>query len=333
MQDQIDTSQLSQLLNPNVNPDVNPDDAAIKDKRAYYELLVRSGWFLPKFTSKFINQKTLIYVREEKIFVPKQTQVVFRLCCTPPTKQIMVDKYIKYCDDNNLTHGIDIKKMNFPDKEYLILAISTLTAGNDEIFGRNYYPIIKQPRLSSAMSFTLTNKDGMLSNIPHHLLGQKGGRSVKMNVLSKDEKMQLKMMRAQDLSKKHQEKVERLSKEIQAQKISDALFGNSQTIDLEQERARIKAEVHKELESQATQFIENKEQEMRVEFQRQLKTQIALAQLGAGSSVQEDSMASGHSTKQMKKNSRSTVSRMAPFPNTIKNEDEMGDNTFEQQMM
>jgi len=34
---------------------VNAEEAAIKDKKAYYELLVRAGWFLPKLSSKFIN--------------------------------------------------------------------------------------------------------------------------------------------------------------------------------------------------------------------------------------------------------------------------------------
>ena len=51
---------------------VNPEDASLKDKRAYYELLVRAGFFLPKLSSKFINQKMLMLIRESKVFVPKQ---------------------------------------------------------------------------------------------------------------------------------------------------------------------------------------------------------------------------------------------------------------------
>ena len=51
---------------------VNPEDASLKDKRAYYELLVRAGFFLPKLSSKFINQKMLMLIRESKVWVPKQ---------------------------------------------------------------------------------------------------------------------------------------------------------------------------------------------------------------------------------------------------------------------
>jgi len=34
---------------------VNPEEAALRDKRSYYELLVRAGFFMPKLSSKFIN--------------------------------------------------------------------------------------------------------------------------------------------------------------------------------------------------------------------------------------------------------------------------------------
>jgi hypothetical protein len=43
---------------------VHPEDASLRDKRAYYELLVRAGFFLPKLSSKFINQKMLMLIRE-----------------------------------------------------------------------------------------------------------------------------------------------------------------------------------------------------------------------------------------------------------------------------
>jgi hypothetical protein len=122
------------------------------------------------------------------VFVPKQEQVIFRLCCTPPSKQIMIEKYVSYCSNNSLEHGINARTQNFPDKEYLILAISTLSGGKDEIFGRNYYPLNKQPRINTPSAITLSNNDGLLTNIPPHLLGSKG-RSIKLSVLSPDEKM------------------------------------------------------------------------------------------------------------------------------------------------
>ena len=53
------------------NLQVSLEDANIKDKKAYYELLVRNGWYLPKLSSKFINQKTLLAIRDKKIFAPQ----------------------------------------------------------------------------------------------------------------------------------------------------------------------------------------------------------------------------------------------------------------------
>ena len=54
----IDTSAnpLNSLLQSQVQAQahtqvVNPEDAALRDKRAYYELLVRAGFFLPKLSS------------------------------------------------------------------------------------------------------------------------------------------------------------------------------------------------------------------------------------------------------------------------------------------
>lgn len=272
MTDQIDidtsTNPLNSLLQSQVQAHtqaVNPEDAALRDKRAYYELLVRAGFFLPKLSSKFINQKMLMLIREAKVFVPKQAQVVFRVCCTPPSKQTLIDKYLAYCGANSLEHGINAKAQNYPDKEYLVLAISTLSNGNDDIFGRNYYPLAKQPRINTPAKFTITNNDGLLTNIPPHLLGGKG-RSIKLSVFSPEEKMQVKMMKAEEAIKKHQAHKTKIEKEIQAQKITRALLDDSKNFDPDQERERIKAALVVELQTQANQFIATREQEMQAEF-------------------------------------------------------------------
>ena len=321
----IDTSAnpLNSLLQSQVQAQahtqaVNPEDAALRDKRAYYELLVRAGFFLPKLSSKFINQKMLMLIREAKVFVPKQAQVVFRVCCTPPSKQTLIDKYLAYCGANSLEHGINAKAQNYPDKEYLVLAISTLSSGNDEIFGRNYYPLAKQPRINTPAKFTITNNDGLLTNIPPHLLGGKG-RSIKLSVFSPEEKMQIKMMKAEEAIKKHQAHKTKIEKEIQAQKITRALLDDSKNFDPDQERERIKAALVIELQTQANQFIATREQEMQAEFQRQLQMQMP----DSAEPMEEESLRSGKQTK------KRPPSKMAPFPSTIRNADSMNDNSFD----
>jgi len=116
------------------------DDVNLKNKKALYELMVRSGWFLPKLSSKFMNQKTMNLIRSKKIFSLMQREVVFRLCFCPPSKETLLLKFHNYLQQIKQDPGIDMEKQNFPDKEYLILCIATLSKGNDEIFDKMYYP-------------------------------------------------------------------------------------------------------------------------------------------------------------------------------------------------
>jgi len=48
--------------------DVFASEANLKNKQAFYELMLRDGYFLPKLNSKFINQKVLQLIRDKKIF-------------------------------------------------------------------------------------------------------------------------------------------------------------------------------------------------------------------------------------------------------------------------
>ena len=59
---------------------------------------------------------------------------------TPPSKLVLINKLEQYLKNFDVKSGIDLEKGNFPDKEWLILAIATLSAGKDEIFNPNYVP-------------------------------------------------------------------------------------------------------------------------------------------------------------------------------------------------
>ena len=58
-----------------------------------YELMIRDGYYLPDESSKFVNQKMLQKIREKKVFAIQQREVFFRICATPPSKSILVNKY------------------------------------------------------------------------------------------------------------------------------------------------------------------------------------------------------------------------------------------------
>ena len=119
---------------------MNATDANLKNKQAFYELMIRDGYYLPKLTSKFMNQKMMQAIRDKKVFALLQKQIVFRICISPPSKEHLLIKLHQYLDAQKVSSGIDLKKENFPDKDWIILAIATLSQGNDEIFGKSYYP-------------------------------------------------------------------------------------------------------------------------------------------------------------------------------------------------
>jgi hypothetical protein len=63
--------------------------------------------------------------------------------------------------------------------------------------------------------------------------------------------MQLKMAKAEESIKKHQELKSKIEKEIQTQKIKKALFEDAQNFNPEQERERIRQSLFNDLKAQA----------------------------------------------------------------------------------
>ena len=74
-----------------------------------------------------------------------------------------------------------MKKENFPDKRWLILAISTLSQGKDEIFASDYMP--SKPRAKVVQEQL---DQPMFENIPLHLQAKGRGRALRFNGLTKE---------------------------------------------------------------------------------------------------------------------------------------------------
>ena len=113
---------------------------ALKNMGAFHELMRRNGFAMPDLSSKFINQNTLFGMYSGQIYSLKQIDVVYREVAKPPTKLMMVQKFEDYLSRVNVKSGIDMAKKNFPDKTWLILAVATLSRGQDEIFDPEYVP-------------------------------------------------------------------------------------------------------------------------------------------------------------------------------------------------
>jgi hypothetical protein len=158
-----------------------------KNVQAFWEHEMRNGVFLPDYTSKFVNMPTLLLIKEGKIFRIMQHQIVFKVCMTPPVKQVLVKKMEAYLKTHGIASGIDHSKQNYPDKNWLILVIATLSGGKDEIFDPNYVP--SKETFSAGVSKNEMTA-ALNSNIPQHLLGFGKGRHCKINGVTKEEKVQ-----------------------------------------------------------------------------------------------------------------------------------------------
>jgi hypothetical protein len=162
-------------------------EVVYKNVKAYWEQEMRSGTFLPDYSSKYINMPMLRNIKDGKVLKIKQEQVVFRVCMTPPSKQVLVQKMELLLVPHGISSGIDHSKHNYPDKFWLILVIATLTGGSDEIFHPNYVPPKEGFTAAIAkneMSVAVNN------NIPQHLLGFGKGRHCKVGGFTKEEKFQ-----------------------------------------------------------------------------------------------------------------------------------------------
>jgi hypothetical protein len=201
------------------NISVNVMDALVKDKKAYHELLVRSGFVLPDLESKFISCDNLIAIHNKKIYGLKVEDVVYRQCVTPPSKQVLVDKLNFYLKGQGLPpSGINPIRKNYPDKPWLILAIASLSKGSDDMFKKDYVPQPSEKRANAKMNFMVNNSDGLFTNVPSHLLSTKPNRGFRIGTVSKEDKLQAQMLIAQDRLAKQQAVLEKRQLELDAHK-------------------------------------------------------------------------------------------------------------------
>jgi len=56
---------------------------------------------------------------------------------------VLIEKLHGYLAPHKLSTGIDLTKENFPDKPWLIIAVSSVSGGKDEIFAKDYIPSIE----------------------------------------------------------------------------------------------------------------------------------------------------------------------------------------------
>ena len=109
------------------------------------------------------------------------------MCVKPPSKLILIQKLLKYLEDLKIPSGIDLRKQNFPDKAWLVLAIATVSGGKDEIFHRDYLPSNNLLRPNAQQP--VLPVDPAFQKIPLHLQASGRGRHLKIGGLTKEDKI------------------------------------------------------------------------------------------------------------------------------------------------
>ena len=168
---------------------VPADEVMISGVAMLHELMTRQGYVLPAVKSRWTTQKRLLEVRDGKVWALKASDVVYRQCTRPPSCRVLSEKIASLLVAKNLpTLGIDIAKEKFPDRPWLILALASLSKGDDEIFNRDYVPIFEHIRKNAPQQLLLSNHDGLL-DVPVALRDKKGKRSLRMATLSKEDQL------------------------------------------------------------------------------------------------------------------------------------------------
>ena len=150
-------------------PQVPLSEVKISGKAMLRELMIRHGRCLFKLNSKFCTLEKLIKIRDGVIWVPTQSEVVYRECTRPPSCRILAEKVVAYCAQKGLNSGIDVAKEVWPDQEYLVKLVATLSDGDDEIFELDYVPSAGQLKKNIQPPIMVHNHDGLLT-VPPALL-------------------------------------------------------------------------------------------------------------------------------------------------------------------
>jgi hypothetical protein len=142
---------------------------------------------------------------------------------------VLLKKLEGYLKTLNIKSGIDPDKS--PDKEWLVLALATVSGGKDEIFEPNYMPnrssigTPKQSLIDLAVDL----------QVPAHLLGFGKGRHLTVGGPSKEEKVAQQIEAAEQRLLKQEGKKKKLMEALDVIKSKD-----KQQMQKVQEREKVK---------------------------------------------------------------------------------------------
>jgi len=112
------------------------------------------------------------------------------VCTRPPSCKVLSEKLNDYLKRLSLPpSGIDMIKEKFPNRDWLVLAVATLSEGNDEIFDKGYVPTQEQLRRDAVPPLRVHNNDGVL-DVPEALRDKTKKRALRMITLTKEDRIE-----------------------------------------------------------------------------------------------------------------------------------------------
>ena len=114
---------------------------------------------------------------------------MFRICTRPPSCRVLSQKLDGYLARQQLPpSGINIEKEKYPDRDWLILAVATLSQGNDEVFNKDYVPSADQLKRQVPQTIFVHKNDGLL-DVPEALREKGKKRAIRMATLTKEDRL------------------------------------------------------------------------------------------------------------------------------------------------
>jgi len=176
------------------------NEVKISSVTMLHEMMTRNSFVLPALKCRWTTLQKLLFVRDGKLWGLKQPQVVFRICTRPPSCRVLSQKLDDYLALQRLPQsGIDIEKEKFPNRDWLVLAVATLSGGKDEIFSKEYVPAPHEIRKQVPQVLQVHNNDGLL-DVPEALMEKGKKRSLRKITLSKEDKLKAQLLIMQERS-------------------------------------------------------------------------------------------------------------------------------------
>ena len=138
---------------------------------------------------------TEVYLRNVltgKTFCPKFSDVKLRPCPRPPSKEVLLKKFMKIVADHSW-QSVGIDEKHVPDKRWLLDMVSTFTPG-DDIFKKDFMPPPKKNKLSEIKSIELP--ESFLKGLPNSVRkSRRKGLSLAKDGIAGQRLARLKMVR------------------------------------------------------------------------------------------------------------------------------------------